>query len=274
MAKPVATLILQRNLPKHSDTIGDHIVRWNGDLTDVYVIESGSDPDKLSKHPKFWANWPEAVEHGLHFSRGTNYGLLELEKIQKYDFYFICMGDTFLFPEPTIEILLEEMAQWPKFGIISPISPDWGEYQQIQSGTTKCHWLVAHVCWMIRSTFLDAVKAQENPSYMNYFYDGENYLGYDCDTEIIIKAYLQDFAVALTAKTRFVEQRDLKDRYANVMKTEATAPHQNRMYREALEWMKKKYNFDSKWEMRAWTKRVYEEFMQRNPEYQQFRLLD
>ena len=273
MVKPVATLILQRNLPDHSDSIGDHVVRWNGDLTDVYVIESGSDPDKLSKYCKFWANWPEAIEHGLHYPRGLNYGLMELEKTQKYDFYFLLMGDTFLFPEPTVEILLEEMNQWPKFGIISPISPDWTwEYQSIPKGTTKCHWLGPHVCWLIRSTFLDMIKEQDNPSYMNYFYDGDNLRGYDVDSELIIKAYLKDFALAVTAKTRFVEQQDLKDRYEDVMKTEPTKLHTDLMYEEGKVWMKKKYNFESKWEMRDWAKQVYEEFMQRNPGYEQFRL--
>jgi len=57
--KPVANLILNRNLPDISNDLGDHILKWNSDVTDVYVIESGSDANKLSKYCKFWANWPE-----------------------------------------------------------------------------------------------------------------------------------------------------------------------------------------------------------------------
>ena len=272
MAKPVATLILNRNLPDISDTLGDHILKWNSDVTDVYVIESGSDPDKLSKYCKFWANWPEAVEKGLHYPRGLNYGLMELDKLQRYEYCFMVMGDTFFFPEPTVEILLEEMNKWPKFGIISPISPDWGEYQLVPQGTTKCVWLIPHVCWLFRSDFLDMIKEKENPTYMNYFYDGENFRGYDADTEIGIKTYLNDYALALTAKARFVEQLDLTDKNADVMRTERMALHKRLMYEEGLVWMKRKYGFDSKWEMRAWAQKAYEEFFVRNSDYQGFKL--
>ncbi len=272
MTKPVATLILQRNLPEYSDAIGDHLLKWNGDVTDVYVIESGSDPDKLSKYSKFWANWPDAVETGLRYPRGFNYGLLELDKAERYDFYFMVTGDAFFFPEPTIPIMLEEMYQWPKFGIMTPISPDWGEYRDIPLGTTKCHWLLPHIAWLIRSEFLERIKEKDAPTYMNYFYDGDNFRGYDADTEVGIKAYLNDYALAVTAKARMVEQIDLYDQNADIVRTDRRKLHNQLMLEEALAWMKKKYNFDSKWEMRAWAKMVYGEFFDRNREYERFKL--
>ena len=80
--KRVAILLLQRNLPEASDALFDQLIK-DGDnekLCDFYVIESGSDDDKLSKYCKFHANWPEAIEKGMHYCRGMNYGLSELHK--------------------------------------------------------------------------------------------------------------------------------------------------------------------------------------------------
>ena len=276
MNKPVATLILNRNLPEISDAMGDHLLKWDGDVTDIYVIESGSDPDKLSKYDKFWANWPGAIENGLRSGRGFNYGLLELEKIQRYDFCLMVCGDTSFFEEPVISILLEEMTKWPKLGIISPIStsPNSPESKLIPRNSTKFVWLVAHICWLFRSSFLDLIKTQNNPSYMDYFYDGENYRGYDIDTEVGIKAYINDYALAVTSKARIIEHEDLTDRNADVMRTERRAVHKKLMYAEGLAWMKKKYGFNNKWEMRDWAKQEYDEFFRRNPEYEQLRLID
>ena len=272
MNKPVATLILNRNLPQISDQLGDHLLKWNGDITDVFVIESGSDANKLSKHKTFWANWPEAIENGLRYPRGFNYGLMEVEKYAKYQFYFMVLNDAMFSPEPTIEILLNEMEQWSKFGIISPASPIWGEAQSIPPSSTKCHWLIPHLAWMFRSTFLDTIKEKNNATYLNYFYDGENFRGYDADTEIGIKAYLNNYSLAITNKTQIVEDHSITEKMADFMKTDKQDVHRSLMYKEGLAWMKKKYGFDSKWEMRTWAKRVYEDFFNRNTDYARLKI--
>ena len=271
MEKPVATLILNRNLPIKSDELGDHLLKWNGDITDVFIIESGSDSDKLSKHRKFWANWPDAIKNGLRITRGFNYGLMELERCNKYQFYFMITNDVMFPPEPTVEILLNEMEQWSKFGIISPTSPIWGESQLMPPLTTKCHWLIPHVAWMFRSKFLDTIKEQNNPTYLNYFYDGENFRGYDADTEIGIKAYLNNYSLAITNKTQIIEDHSLNEKMADFMKIEKQEVHHSLMFKEGLAWMKKKYGFDSKLEMRMWAKQVYEEFFYHNKDYTRFK---
>ena len=46
--KKVATLILNRNLPKVTEKLFNHIEKYDGNFTDIYVIEAGSDKDKLS----------------------------------------------------------------------------------------------------------------------------------------------------------------------------------------------------------------------------------
>jgi len=269
----IATLILNRNLPDVSNRLVEHLKKYNGDISDYFVIESGSDEDKLSKYYKFWANWPEAREFGLHYCRGFNYGLIELDKERKYDYYFFVTGDSNFRNEPTIRILLDKMEQNPKFGIISPLSPHWGEIAFFsEKDDTKCVWLIPHVAWLFRRSYLDKIIEKNSPSYMNYFYDGTNFRGYDADTELMVKAYLNDFAVAITSKAQFYEDLDLTDKNADVMKTERKNIHKKLMFEEGLAWMKRKYGFNSKWEMRDWAKKVYNEFFERNPDYKKFKI--
>ncbi len=269
--KSVATLILNRNLPAVSDKLVEHLRRYNDGMADYYVIESGSDADKLSRYCSFWANWPEALAKGLHYPRGFNYGLQEVDRTGKrYDYYFFVTGDS-QFPEaPTIKILVEIMKQYPKIGILSPLSTDWGEVKYFNDGSdVKCVWLIPHVGWLMRRDLLDAIVAKDNPSYMNYFYDGTNFRGYDADTEIIIRGYQHDYATAVTSRAKFREDLDLTDKNADVMKTERKLLHQRLMYEEGLAWMRKKYGFRSKLEMRDWAVREYKDFLQRNPKYEE-----
>jgi hypothetical protein len=65
-------------LPKVADKLYEHLSKFDGDTTDIYVVEAGSDPEKLSKYATWHADWPEARLHGLRYSRGMNYGLSQL----------------------------------------------------------------------------------------------------------------------------------------------------------------------------------------------------
>lgn len=272
MANPVvATLILNRNLPEVSDRLVAHLRRYNGNISDYYVIESGSDANKLSRYYSFWASWPEALAKGLHYPRGFNYGLQELDRTGKrYGYYFFVTGDSRFPEESTIKILLAIMEQYPNIGILSPLSPDWGEVKYFRDGSDlKCVWLIPHVSWLVRRDLLDKIIVRDNPSYMNYFYDGTNFRGYDADTEIIIRGYQNDFATAVTSRAKFREDLDLTDKNADVMRTEHKLLHQRLMYEEGLEWMRQKYGFRSKLEMRDWAVREYNSWLKRNPKYEQ-----
>ena len=45
--KRVATIILNRNLPDVTDSLAAHINQFDGDITDVFVVEAGSDRNNL-----------------------------------------------------------------------------------------------------------------------------------------------------------------------------------------------------------------------------------
>ena len=83
--KNICTLFLQRNLPEVTNVFGDHFLKWNGNVSDFYVIESGSDKKNLSKftNQTLHADWPDAIKNGLRIGRGFNYGLLELKKLSR-----------------------------------------------------------------------------------------------------------------------------------------------------------------------------------------------
>ena len=61
MKKKVATIILNRNLPEVTDNLVNHLKRFDEDMTDIYVVESGSDEKNLSKNCTWYANWSEAM---------------------------------------------------------------------------------------------------------------------------------------------------------------------------------------------------------------------
>lgn len=270
--KPCATLVLNRNLPDVTDRLVDHLLRHNGDVTDVFVIESGSSPEGRSRHAGFAAEWPEAIEHGLRFARGFNFGLMELEKMGKYEQYFLVCQDTIFPDEPTIPILLEEMQRYPRIGILSPSSADWGEASLIPDRELRLFWFINLIGWMVRGSFIDCVKNEENPSHLDYLFDGTNFRGYDTDIELVAKAYANDFAAGITKRATFREDKDLTDRLAATMKTEPQRLNRPAMYEEGRRWLRRKYGFNSRWNMVTYAKTYYDQFFQHNPDYLHLRV--
>jgi hypothetical protein len=271
-SKPIATLILNRNLPEDTDRLAEHLLKWGGDLTDVYVIESGSTPDRRSRHARFIADWPEAIEHGLRFPRGFNFGLMELEAVRRYDYYFLVCQDSVFPAEPTLEILLEEMQRHPLLGVLSPASPSWGETSLIPEGETRFLWFVNHIAWLYRRDLVDRIKNVENPTMLNYLYDGSNFRGYDTDIEVIAKAYANDMAVGVTRRAMFHEDETLTDRKAADMKTETRAINRALMYEEGMRWLRRKYGFNSRWCAITYVKAFYNRFFEIHPECARLRV--
>lgn len=270
--KNCATLILNRNLPDVTDRLVEHLIKYNGDVTDLYVIESGSEPQGRSRYPGFVADWPEAVHDGLRFARGFNFGLAELEKIRRYEYYFLVCQDSLFPEEDTIAILLEEMERYPRLGILSPASPDWGETKLVPENDIRLFWFINLIGWMIRGSFLDAVRNEGTEPVVEYLFDGTNFRGYDTDIELLAKAYANDFAAGITRRATFREDKDLTDRMAEQMKTDPQRVNRPAMYEEGRHWLRRKYGFNSRWNMVTYVKTFYNEFFQRHPDYGHLRV--
>ena len=77
--KRVATVIINRNLPEVTNKLYEHIEKYDKNLTDIYVLEAGSDSNCLSKYVTWHANWPAALKDGLRYwtqhqpSRGASF---------------------------------------------------------------------------------------------------------------------------------------------------------------------------------------------------------
>lgn len=272
MSKPIGTLVLNRNLPDVTDRLVEHLEKWNADVTDVYVIESGSEPGQRSRHRSFVADWPEARANGLRFARGFNFGLLELEKVQSYRFYFLVCQDSVFPAEPTLVELLGEMERYPRIGILSPCSDAWGEAKLIPERELRLFWFINHIAWLFRGEFIDAVKEIDEPSYMSYVYDGSNFRGYNLDIELVAKAYANEFAAGVTKRAYFREDADLTDRMAAVMKTERQNVNRPAMFEEGKKWMRRKYGFNSRWNMVTYAKAFYNQFFEHHPDYGHLRV--
>ena len=145
MKKRVATLILNRNLPLVCNKLVESLEKWNKDITDIFVIEAGSDIENLSKYTTWHANWDEAKKYGLRFNRGMNYGLsklIEEDIFEKYEYFFLLTNDTVFEELPIIKTLCSIMDLHNKLGILSPCSKDWGEIKLLQKSKTLYFWFI------------------------------------------------------------------------------------------------------------------------------------
>jgi hypothetical protein len=206
--KRVATIILNRNLPQVTDQLWKQIHDDNHQITDIYVVEAGSDANNLSLHATWYANDPESLRHGLRYSRGMNFALSELWKEGKfkyYDAFFLITNDTeFQTPHP-IQDLVDVLDEHLKVGIVSPCSDQWGESVLLQEQQVKYFWFVRNTAYLMRREFLESIANTESPDMFHFVFDGTNFRGYGMESEMIAKAYANDWAVAITSEVQIRE---------------------------------------------------------------------
>ena len=96
--KKTATIILNRNLPKETNTLVGHLMKFDNDYTDIFVVEAGSDKNNLSKYCTWHVDSEEVIKHGMRYLRGMNYGLLQLWNSgdwKKYDSFLVILAGIF-----------------------------------------------------------------------------------------------------------------------------------------------------------------------------------
>jgi hypothetical protein len=273
--KRVATIVLNRNLPNETDCLYEHLEKYDGHLTDIYVVEAGSDDEKLSKYTTWHADWPDARREGLRYSRGMNFGLSNLwlgDKFQQYDAFFLITNDTELEPRSTIGILSEVLDQHPQLGILSPCSRRWGERLLLEDLPTKYFWFIHNNAFLMRREFIESICNKGQPDYMNFMFDGENFRGYGVEHEIIAKAYANDWAAAITTQVWAGENESYLLEKADLIKTEPYEANLKLYVEEGSHWMRKKYGFNSHWSMQQYVKGFYDQFFQFHPELIAYKL--
>lgn len=273
--KNVATIILNRNLPSVTERLYEHLTKFDGQYTDIFVVEAGSDPDKLSRYTSWYVNSDEVMRNGLRYCRGMNYGLVQLlkeKKFEKYDFFFLLTNDTEFNNEPILAPLLNILKEHPRVGILSPCSDRWGERFLLNTTTTKYFWFIHNSAYLMRREFIESICDKESPNPIDFLFDGTNFRGYGAEHELIAKAYINDWAAAITSEVWSAENESHLLNNADQIKTENIEDNIGLYIVEGQRWMRKKYGFNSHWSMQQHVKNFYDKFFEFHPEYKQFKI--
>ena len=273
--KTIATIILNRNLPAATDRLYDHLVTIDGDLTDVYVLEAGSDIDKLSRYCTWHANDTDIQKNGLRYGRGMNYALLRLyeeKRWSNYDAFFLLTNDTELGPVKTIQPLVDILKNHNKLGILSPCSKRWGERFLVMDEPTKYFWFIHNNALLLRREFVESIMQLSNASFMNFIFDGTNFRGYLSESELIAKAYANDWAAAITSTVYVEENESHLLEKSDLIKTEKYHENIQLYLEEGSLWIRNKYGFNSRWAMNQYVKNFYDLFFLNNPNLSDFKI--
>jgi len=271
----VATIVLNRNLPDVTDRLCEHLCRYDGDANDIFVVEAGSDHGRLSRHATWHADWPEAVAHGLRYSRGMNFGLSQLwkhGKFDKYEAFFLLTNDTELQDRPTLDPLIAILDKHARVGILSPCSTRWGERFLLKDRSTKYFWFIHNNAYLLRRAFIADIVNADQPDFMGFLFDGSNFRGYGSESELIAKGYANDWAAAITTEVWASENESYLLNQADLIKTEQYAENLALYVEEGRRWMRTKYGFNSRWSMQQYVKCFYDRFFYLHPELAQFQI--
>jgi len=267
--KRVATIILNRNLPVVTDRLYEHLAKFDGDLTDIFVVEAGSDSNILSKYCTWYAKSPDVMKNGLRYGRGMNFGLLQLfneGKFEKYDTFFLLTNDTEFKDVSTLAPLVHLLDKHPHVGILSPCSERWGERLLLDKEHTKYFWFIHNNAYLLRREFIEMICDKEHPDIMGFLFDGSNFRGYGCEHELVAKAYANDWAAAITTDVWVAENESHLLENADQIKTQGYEENLQLYLDEGRHWMRKKYGFNSHWSMQQYVKSFYDKFFEFHPE--------
>jgi hypothetical protein len=273
--KRVATLILNRNLPDVTNALHAHLQRHDGEHTDIFVIEAGSDDERLSSQCTWHADWPEARERGLRYCRGMNFGLSQLwreGRFSRYDAFFLLTNDTEFQAAPTVAPLMQVMDEHPHVGILSPCARRWGEKLLLQDVKTRYFWFIHNNALLLRREFIESVCSTDGEHGEGFLFDGDNFRGYGSESELIAKAYANDWAAAITSSVLAEENESHLLNKADLIKTEGQEENLRLYVEEGRRWMRRKYGFNSRWSMQQYVKGFYDSFFAFHPEYQHCRI--
>lgn len=273
--KKVATIILNRNLPDVTNSLVEHIYQYDGSFTDIFVVEAGSDSDKVSKYMTWNADWADAKAHGLRYSRGMNFGLSQLYKegkFQTYDAFFLLTNDTLLEKTNSLEKLINVMSDHKRVGILSPCSKNWGEYMLLEKNKTKYFWYIHNNAYLLRKEFIESVCNFNEINHQNFLFDGSNFRGYGADSELIAKAYINDWSAAITAEVIASEDESHLLNKSDLIKTESYDENLKLFIEEGKVWMKNKYGFNSRWSFQQYIKSFYDSFFEFYPELKKYKV--
>ena len=156
---------------------------------------------------------------------------------------------------------------------MSPCSKNWGEKNIIKNKERiKYFWYIHNNAYIVKREFLDEIKNLDQPGHMNFLFDGNNFRGYGIESELIMKAYVNDYAAAITSEIFAEENESYLLNMSDLIKTETYDENLKLYIKEGLNWMHKKYGFKSKWSMQMFVKTFYDKFFENNKKLIEYKL--
>ena len=273
--KNIATIILNRNLPEPTDKLYEHLIKYDSEETDIYILEAGSDKNKVSKYYTWYAESDLIKKEGLRYSRGMNFALLQLfkeKKWKKYDAFFLLTNDTELSPVQTLAPMKNILQEHKRVGILSPCSSKWGENLLFNKTSIKYFWFIHNNALLFRRSFLESIMETSQPNSMNFIFDGSNFRGYFSESEIIAKAYANNWAAAITTQVFAEENESYLLNKSDLIRTESYEENIKLYIKEGESWLRRKYGSNSRWSMQQYVKSFSDRFFEFYPEYKNYKI--
>ena len=126
--------------------------------------------------------------------------------------------------------------------------------------------------YFLRKNFIEQIINKKKPNNLNFLFDGNNFRGFGVESEIIAKAYSNDWAAAITSSVICGHQERYLLKNFEEIKTEDYETNLKLYIDEGLKWMRNKYGFSNKWAMHMYVKNFYDKFFQYNPELKKFKI--
>ena len=142
----------------------------------------------------------------------------------------------------------------------------------LDGSPTKYFWFIHNTAYLLRREFIQCVCNEEKPDYMSFLFDGSNFRGYGSESELIAKAYVNDWAAAITKEVWAEENESHLLNHADIIKTEDFDENLKLYIEEGHRWMKYKYGFNSRWSMQQYVKSFYDRFFEFHPEFEEYRI--
>lgn len=271
----IATIVLNRNLPNVTDSLCENLIANGAKKSDLFVLESGSDERNISKFCTWHIRDSETLKNGLRFNRGMNQALINLYQSSSwatYDAFLLLTNDTeFLSSKPILNFK-KVLQRHPRVAIASPCAKSWGEANFIENNSEKYFWTIGTTAMLVRREFIELVGNFSDLSNANFFFDGNNYRGYLTDIEIVAKAYLNDWAFAITKAVHAEENNQYLMEISDIIKTDSYDENLKLYVEEGISWAKNKYGFQSKWDFVRYSKLHYDVFFKMNPQFSEFKI--
>ena len=130
----------------------------------------------------------------------------------------------------------------------------WGEKLLLKKEKTKYFWFIHNNAYLLRRKFAESIMETNQPNYMNLVFDGTNFRGYLSESELIAKAYVNDWAAAITSDVFAEENESYLLEKSDLIRTEGFDENLRLYVEEGNNWIKRKYGFNSHWQMQQYTK--------------------